>query len=293
MLVATFGPSTAWVGKTITREGDAFMLEGHGVITAADVMDYDRQGHLIWTNDGMRAWVGSQASKLPNAATATPQATATAPTSSPAVTTMVAERTPLRSRFSPLSLAVAAGAIAVVVLVLVLAISGVFTGKSQPAGVPSQSNIAPATAQPTAAAPSASWPTRLAGVWVSPTRTLQIAESGGQATITLATTDNFQLTYTFTDASVEGVNPAPGHATDGPYGLTKAGSQPYTGTYVWDAVNFSGSPVITMRVSFADDALTIDTSSYQGSGRKVYALSPDGKTLTVTEGSYTTVYSRQ
>jgi len=61
MIIATFGPTTAWAGKTVTREGDVFTLEGHGPITAADVMEYDRQGHLVWANDGMRAWVGSQA----------------------------------------------------------------------------------------------------------------------------------------------------------------------------------------------------------------------------------------
>jgi hypothetical protein len=61
MLIATFGPTTAWVGKTITFENEVFQLEGHGPISAADVMEYDRQGHLIWVNDGMRAWVGSNA----------------------------------------------------------------------------------------------------------------------------------------------------------------------------------------------------------------------------------------
>lgn len=61
MLIATFGPSTGWSGKTIEHEGDAFILQDHGPITAADVMEYDRQGHLVWANDGMRAWVGSRA----------------------------------------------------------------------------------------------------------------------------------------------------------------------------------------------------------------------------------------
>ena len=60
MLIATFGPATAWAGRTITREGDVFTLEDHGPISAADVMEYDRQGHLVWTNDGTRAWVGSR-----------------------------------------------------------------------------------------------------------------------------------------------------------------------------------------------------------------------------------------
>lgn len=65
MLVATFGPSTGWAGKTITREGDVFTLEGHGPITAVDVMEYDRQGHLVWVDAGTRAWVGAKATSTP------------------------------------------------------------------------------------------------------------------------------------------------------------------------------------------------------------------------------------
>src|SRR5450756_353351 len=61
MLIATFNETTAWAGKTITREGDVFTLEGHGPITAADVMEYDRPGHLVWADAGTRAWVGSLA----------------------------------------------------------------------------------------------------------------------------------------------------------------------------------------------------------------------------------------
>ena len=61
MLIAIFGPTTGWVGKTITFENDAFVLQDHGPISASDVMNYDLQGHLVWANDGTRAWVGSQA----------------------------------------------------------------------------------------------------------------------------------------------------------------------------------------------------------------------------------------
>ena len=61
MLIATFGPNTAWVGKTITFENERFMLEDHGPIAPADVMEYDRHGHLHWANDGARAWVGARA----------------------------------------------------------------------------------------------------------------------------------------------------------------------------------------------------------------------------------------
>lgn len=63
MIIATFGAGTGWVGKTITYENDAFVLEGFGSIRAADLMEYDRQGHLVWVNDGTRAWVGAKAKK--------------------------------------------------------------------------------------------------------------------------------------------------------------------------------------------------------------------------------------
>ena len=43
MLIATFGPTTEWVGKTITHEGEAFILKGHGPIPVARVKE--RRGH--------------------------------------------------------------------------------------------------------------------------------------------------------------------------------------------------------------------------------------------------------
>jgi hypothetical protein len=61
VLIATFRPTTVWVGVKITCDGTAFVLEGHGPITAGDVMEYDRQGLLAWVNEGARAWVGSKA----------------------------------------------------------------------------------------------------------------------------------------------------------------------------------------------------------------------------------------
>src|SRR5665647_1285149 len=57
MLVATFGASTGWVGKTITHEGDKFVLEGFGPITAHAVLDYDTNGQLDWAYSGLREWV--------------------------------------------------------------------------------------------------------------------------------------------------------------------------------------------------------------------------------------------
>ena len=73
MLVGTFNSKTGWAGKTVTHEDGVFMLEGHGPIFAADVMEYDRRGHLIWAYDGLKAWVGALvlAAPVPPLATAT------------------------------------------------------------------------------------------------------------------------------------------------------------------------------------------------------------------------------
>ncbi len=55
MLVATFGPSTAWQGREIIWDVDHFILVGHGAIPAAGVLDYDRRGQLLWTEPALRA----------------------------------------------------------------------------------------------------------------------------------------------------------------------------------------------------------------------------------------------
>jgi len=57
-LIATFNATTGWSGRTITYEHCRFTLEGHGPISAADVLSYDRQGHLSWAHEGLRQWVG-------------------------------------------------------------------------------------------------------------------------------------------------------------------------------------------------------------------------------------------
>lgn len=61
MLIASFGPTTGWVGKKIEFENDQFVFEGHGSIAASDVLGYDQQGYLIWAYDGLREWVESVA----------------------------------------------------------------------------------------------------------------------------------------------------------------------------------------------------------------------------------------
>jgi hypothetical protein len=65
MLIATFGPTTGWAGKTIQYENGQFALDGHGPLSAQDVIEYDRQGHLVWAGDGMRAWVASLVTASP------------------------------------------------------------------------------------------------------------------------------------------------------------------------------------------------------------------------------------
>ena len=79
MLIATFGPSTGWVGKTIVFENGTFFLQDHGLVSATDVMTYGQQGHLIWANQGMRAWVGARV-QAPHAVTpaSTPRSAAVA-----------------------------------------------------------------------------------------------------------------------------------------------------------------------------------------------------------------------
>ena len=56
MLVATFGPSTAWQGREIIWDVDHFILVGHGAIPAAGLLDYDRRGQLVWAQPEYRAW---------------------------------------------------------------------------------------------------------------------------------------------------------------------------------------------------------------------------------------------
>ena len=81
MIIATFGPSTGWVGKRIVYEGQRFVLEGHGEITAQGVLEYDRQGHISWAYAGLREWVQQVATG----------AAATAPDARPLTVTQAAQ----------------------------------------------------------------------------------------------------------------------------------------------------------------------------------------------------------
>jgi len=86
MVIATFGPSTAWVGKTITFENGRFILEGMGPIPAANVLAYDRERHLSWAYAGLREWVEQAATGgvVPETVLAAAPVVATAPVARPA-----------------------------------------------------------------------------------------------------------------------------------------------------------------------------------------------------------------
>jgi predicted permease len=60
-LIATFGPTTGWVGRAITYDYRGFVIEGVGGTTPQQVLAYADQGHLTWASAGMRAWVASVA----------------------------------------------------------------------------------------------------------------------------------------------------------------------------------------------------------------------------------------
>jgi hypothetical protein len=56
-LIATFGPATGWVGRTITYDGRGFCIEGIGQVTAKGLLSYDEQSLVEWAHEGMREWV--------------------------------------------------------------------------------------------------------------------------------------------------------------------------------------------------------------------------------------------
>ena len=74
MLVATFGPSAEWAGKAVSYEDGRFTLEDFGPITPRAVLDYDREGQLLWASEETRAWVhGLTVTAPPPAAAVAPK----------------------------------------------------------------------------------------------------------------------------------------------------------------------------------------------------------------------------
>jgi hypothetical protein len=137
MLIATFGTTTGWAGKTITFDNGQYVLEGHGPITAQAVLEYDRQGHLTWANDGLREMVQQTASGQP-AAPPTP----TPLTAQPVSQGTSATPPPKKKRHGCL-IALAAVAGLFILLVIVVAVAGTGeeakvtpSGGGQPSAVP-------------------------------------------------------------------------------------------------------------------------------------------------------------
>jgi hypothetical protein len=98
MIVARFTAATGWAGKQIGYDNGQFSLEGHGPVTAQDVLNYDAQGQLAWEYDGLREWVG-QVAGVPGAAPAQ-YAPGAAPTQY-AAATLPAQYAPVAQAPSP------------------------------------------------------------------------------------------------------------------------------------------------------------------------------------------------
>ena len=116
-LIATFGVTTAWVGKTITYADGRFNLEGHGAITARDVLSYDQKGHLVWPHAGMREWV----EQLEAAPTPGALAGAAAIIATPAALSAGASSSPTLGGSRVSGLRIAIGVAAAVVLIIIFA----------------------------------------------------------------------------------------------------------------------------------------------------------------------------
>ena len=114
MIIATFGPSTGWAGKTISYDDGRFNLEGHGAISARDVLTYDQQGHLDWAYGGLRKWVTEQAGQTTPVASLMGSAVGRKSATPPAT-----KRHPLR-----IALIAAAAVIAVIVVGAALSSGG-------------------------------------------------------------------------------------------------------------------------------------------------------------------------
>ena len=278
MIIATFGPTTGWDGKTISFEDDAFVLEGYGPIRPEGVMEYDRGGHLTWANDATRAWVHSLTQKEPKTADATPEPSVTTPDNAASGTQAGERQAPRRSRISPLSLAIAGGSLVVVVVVLALAFSGVFGGKAPPVSGSSQPAATQATTGVTPVSENASWPTALAGTWLntdgSEPAELTVSEAAGEATLTRTAIDGRSSSWIFSGdyLTMTETGDAPiVHERQSP------SSEPYAGTYWWS----EGDQSMTIMVSFSDGTLTFTASDDFGFiAEETFTISPDGQTLT-------------
>ena len=146
MIIATFGPSTGWAGKTIDYDSGLFTLEGRGPISAGDVLVYDQQGHLVWAYAGLREWM-QQLAGGQDAAPVVPQ-----PSSQPASTPPAETRPPQQKSGALKIVLIVAGAI--VGLLVVLVVIGLAVGGGTESKSTSTAANTPATAQPATPTPT-------------------------------------------------------------------------------------------------------------------------------------------
>ncbi len=298
MLIATFGPTTAWVGTQITSEGDTFVLEGHGPISVCDIMEYDRQGHLVWVNDGTRAWVGSraalsQAAKPAVGATDPPTGGARGPTSG-----LGSHFSPRTTTYLKRALLLAIAALVVTNVVILLAVAGVFRDSGNTVGAATQTAGPqnPPSATPTSlpSPQTSSWPVRLAGTWVNTLGTepakVVISESGGQATVIRTNSDDSTSSWTFAGDILTITKT---ETTPTVFTRRAPASPPHVGTYVATA---SGS-TMTIAVSVTGDTLKMAASSVPAGvdTTETFAIAGDGSTLSHFDSAtgVTTTLTRQ
>jgi hypothetical protein len=281
--VATFAQTTAWAGKTILFVDECFVLEGQGVISAADVMQYDREGHLVWSSEGMRAWAGAKAK-----ADAPPPA-GPAPGEAP-------------QRMACVSLSLRRVLVAVVVVVAVLLAVAAYSNRQEGASSSASPRLAAGSSAAPAAVTSAAasaWPSQFEGIWVctaNDSQEIMFRRWEDVATIRMAPDSSVWSVLTFHDdmlvvtwgdqnerAVYQCVAPSPGT---------------YIGSYRL-AVSPGQAPAdATCTVSYAGAALTL-TFEQQGTapGWVTFKLiSTDGQTMTVSSGGDTLgtgVYRRQ
>jgi len=302
MIIATFGPTTAWTGKTITGEGDVFTLEGHGPISAQDVMEYDRQGQLVWANDGTRAWVGAKATA--------PSVSATGASTNPTSLTIgggpsdgssagTSSLMSFRSTFSQHLLLVIVVVAAVVIVTVVLAVAGVFGGHSptestepQPVAVQPE---APALATSSPESETLSWPASFVGTWhcdsSSRAADLDISDTGGQAAIRWAQNNGVVSSYTFAGDAL--TLASSGLSAPMVFRRQAPSTEPYAGTYQLA----SGGSTMTLMVGFSGRTLTFNFSGTASgiANTETYTLSEDANTLTNYDSGQgvTMVFARQ
>ncbi len=298
MLIATFGPTTAWVGTRITSESGAFRLEGYGPISAGDIMEYDRQGHLVWVNDGARAWVGSRAAL--SQATKPALGTANPPTGGArGLTSAVGSHlSPRTMMYVKRALLLAIAALVVTNVVILLAVAGVFrdSGNAVTAATQSAGPQNPPSATPTSlpTPQASSWPARLAGTWVNTLGTepvkAVISESGGQATIVRTVSDGAASSSAFSGniLTITKTATAP---------TVFARQAPATGPYVGTYVSAASGGTMTMTVSFTGDTLKMVVSNAPAGINitETIAIAEDGLTLAHFDSAtgVTTTLTRQ